>query len=272
MIEFGAHLGYQFNEAPFKDRFELAHLHGYKNVEFPNPYIIEKEELADLLKMYSLNLVQFATPQGKEGEKGFAAIPGRSVEFRESVDKAIDYAKFLDCKMVHPMSGCESISCRGDWDTYLKNIQLCAEIFSDNNLVVLLEVMSLPTIKGYFLHSYELYSALMSKIPDGSIGLLFDTWHAKVIYDDVMHPLLKFYNSIKHIHISDYPGRHEPGTGNLDFDSIFQFLNDNNYAGVVGCEYEPLTSTEASIEFIKRVKHKFLGRKEESILGGVINP
>lgn len=251
MIKFSAHLGYQFNEVPFKDRFELAHRYGYRDVEFPNPYVFEKEEVAELLAKYSLNLVQFGTPQGQPGEKGFAAMPQRSAEFRASVDEAVRYARHLHCRMVHPMAGCDSINNRAQWTSYLENIRLCAEIFADNGITVLLEVMSLPTVKGYFLHSFELFTALRNEIPEENIGLLFDTWHAKIIYDDVMHPLIKFWDAIEHIQISDHPGRHEPGTGTINFAHLFQLLEEKNYRGFVGCEYHPLKSTAESLNFMK---------------------
>ncbi|HIE9514604.1 hydroxypyruvate isomerase family protein [Klebsiella pneumoniae] len=251
MIRFSAHLGYQFNEVDFKDRFELAQRFGYRDVEFPNPYVMEKEDIAGLLDKYALKLIQFGTPMGNTNEKGFAAMPGRSREFRFSLEKAISYARYLDCRMIHPMAGCDTIESKTQWQAYLGNMRVCAELFADNDLTVLLEVMSLPTVKGYFLNSFELYSALQHEIGQPNIGLLFDTWHAQIIYGDIFEPLEKYFEQIKHIQISDYPGRHEPGTGNLDFPRFFQILDEKDYQGHVGCEYKPLNSTSTSLNFMK---------------------
>jgi len=250
MINFSAHLGYQFNEVPFRERFSLARKSGYRHVEFPDPYCLSKEEIYDLLTENELGLVQFATPLGETGGKGFAALPGRDNAFRESINTAVIYAKHLNCRMIHPMSGCDTISCRGDWKTYVGNMCLCADAFSDHGLTVLLEVMSLPTVEGYFLHSFELFTALKNELPHENISLLFDTWHAKLIYDDVMHALIKFYPQIRHIQVSDHPGRHEPGTGNINFHHLFQFLNEKNYSGFVGCEYKPIGTTLDGLKFM----------------------
>ena len=52
---------------------------------------------------------------------------------------------------------------------------------------------------------------------------------------------------IAHIQIADNPGRNEPGTGEINYAFLFQHLAKIGYAGLVGCEYKPATSTEAGL-------------------------
>ena len=52
---------------------------------------------------------------------------------------------------------------------------------------------------------------------------------------------------IGHIQIADFPGRHEPGTGNTDFEQIFSVISEVSWAGFIGCEYKPSSTTERSL-------------------------
>ena len=83
MLNFNAHLGFQFTELPFLQRFATASLAGFKAVEFPSPYAYDASVLGDLLQEHKLKLVQFAAPVGET--KGLAAVPGKEDEFRHGL-------------------------------------------------------------------------------------------------------------------------------------------------------------------------------------------
>jgi len=48
---------------------------------------------------------------------------------------------------------------------------------------------------------------------------------------------------ISHLQIADNPGRHEPGTGEIDYPFLFSFLDNMDYRGWIGCEYIPGKTT-----------------------------
>ncbi|EJN39657.1 hypothetical protein PMI38_00889 [Pseudomonas sp. GM84] len=79
MLNFNAHLGFQFTELPFLQRFAAASQVGFKAVEFPSPYAYDASVLGDLLQEHKLKLVQFAAPAGET--KGLAAVPGKKTSF-----------------------------------------------------------------------------------------------------------------------------------------------------------------------------------------------
>ena len=251
MLRFSAHLGYQFNEVPFAERFAAAAAAGYRAVEFPNPYVFDKNLLADKLAEHQLTLVQFGSPAGRPGEKGIAGYAGREREFRAGLADAVRYARAANCRMIHPMAGVNRIDNKSDWRVYCNNIGYAARYFSDQNITLLLEVMSLPTVKGYFLNSVDMFTALIAQTGDDNIKLLFDTRHKQVISQDDIGDLAKYYEHIAHIQISDFPGRHEPGTGNIDFNEFYRILTERNYQGWLGCEYHPLKDTVSGLSFMK---------------------
>ena len=107
MPQFAANLHYLFSELPFLDRFEAAATAGFKAVEFQVPYDYPTAELTARLRSNGLQMVLFDAPMGnwERGDRGLAAVPGRGKEFRDSLDKVIQYGAALDCHTVHLMAG-----------------------------------------------------------------------------------------------------------------------------------------------------------------------
>lgn len=189
MVRLNAHLGYQFTELPFLERFGAAAASGFTAVEFPAPYEYAPEVIAHELARHKLTLVQVAAPMGNPGEKGFAACNNRGLEFRNSVELAIEYARALDCTSVHLMSGAYPA---GDalidrWRTYLDNVRYVANLLSDHGITPLIEVISQHTVPGYFMSSYAMFESLLEAAPEGGLKLIFDTYHAHSISGDFLN-------------------------------------------------------------------------------------
>ena len=71
---------------------------------------------------------------------------------------------------------------------------------------------------------------------------------------DVVASLQRNITNIAHVQIADDPGRHEPGTGSIDFAAVFQALENAKYADWIGCEYVPLRTTEESLAWLRRLE------------------
>ncbi|TES89541.1 MAG: hydroxypyruvate isomerase, partial [Dehalococcoidia bacterium] len=56
---------------------------------------------------------------------------------------------------------------------------------------------------------------------------------------------------IGHIQLADNPGRHEPGTGEINFTNLFKFIDESGYTGWIGCEYKPAGATEDGLGWVK---------------------
>ncbi|MBN3754775.1 TIM barrel protein [Paraburkholderia sp. Tr-20389] len=251
-MKLSAHLGYQFNEVPFLERFELAARYGYRAVEFPAPYGYAVSVLKNLMDAHELKLVQISAPMGNTaaGEKGIASFAGRRDEFVASVSIAREAALALGCPRVHIMAGVRTDDAAGNWDAYVENLQRAVETFSSVGIKTLVEVMSPQEVPGYLMSSFEQAEALFSAIPNRNLELLFDTYHAAVLEPDLLATLEHWLPRIGHIQISDFPGRHEPGTGALPFDQIFSRLKACGYQHWVGCEYRPLCDTVGGLRYL----------------------
>lgn len=250
MIKLNAHIGFLFTEEPFLNRFACAAQAGFRAVEFPSPYEYDAQQLRDLLQQHSLEVVQFATPMGDS--KGLAARTGAEAEFREGLHKAVTYAQALNCDSIHLMSGVRDGVGGADSQTYMANVAYAVEYLADQGLRSLVEVICDAEVAGYFMRNFEMADAVFDRIASPNLKLILDTYHASLLGRNHLDCLTEWRDRLGHVQIADFPGRHEPGTGEENFDKLFTALNDCSYGGWVGCEYRPLYSTTNSLASIQR--------------------
>ena len=86
--------------------------------------------------------------------------------------------------------------------------------------------------------------------------LQYDFFHAQMNEGNLLRTLTEHFNYIGHIQIADAPERHEPGTGEINYDAIFAKLISLNYQGFIGLEYKPLSSSLESLAWLlKEIKN-----------------
>jgi hydroxypyruvate isomerase len=254
MSKLNAHLGYQFTEFEPLERFTQAARAGFKAVEWPAIYPYDPLQLKEIIDAQGLEWIQVTLPLGdaRKGEKGLAALPDREEEFIHGLREAIRYANALGASWIHPMAGLVS-----DWDettrrTYLKNVRRVAEEAADHGLGTLIEVLSAKEMPGYAMSSYERAEQVITEIGSDFLYLLLDTYHAQIITGDAIGVAKDWADRIGHVQIADIPGRHEPGTGSIDFDRFFGVLESAGYDGWAGCEYKPINGTLQGMAYLRR--------------------
>jgi hydroxypyruvate isomerase len=246
-----AHLGYLFSELSLEGRFEAARQYGFSKVEHPNPYILAPEQLAELCISNDLSFVQMALPAGNpaQGEKGLACLPDRLQDFNASVEEGLTYARIVGSQFIHVMSGVvpEGASTAELWRTYIVRLRYVCEAASAAGLPVLIEPIGAATISNYLMADPYLALQAIEEVRAPNLFMLFDAFHAADAGIDPIAFVRQNFSKIAHLHIADHPGRHEPGTGRINFGDLFQLLKGVGYRGAVGLEYVPLSSTDEGL-------------------------
>jgi hydroxypyruvate isomerase len=255
MPRFAANLSMMFNEVAFLDRFAAAAAAGFRGVEFLFPYAYEKERLAELLRLHKLELVLFNMPPGDwdRGDRGLACDPARKGEFQDGVGKSIDYARFLSCKRVHCMAGLRPAGAGDDLlrETYVSNLRFAAGELAKHGLTLLVEAINTRDMPGFYVTTSRQALGLIDEIGAPNVAFQADLYHLQIMEGDLAHTLEARRARIGHVQIADTPGRHEPGTGEIHYSFLFQHLDRLGYQGWIGCEYRPLTTTEAGLGWVR---------------------
>lgn len=255
MPKFAANLTMLYNEMDFVDRFEAAAKAGFKGVEYLFPYPFDKSELADRLLQFELTQVLHNLPAGDwdAGERGIACLPDRVGEFQEGVGQAIDYAKTLGCKQVNCLVGLtpEGVDTGVVRETVLSNLKFAADKLAAEGIRLLIEPINTRDIPGFYLTGTDQALELIEQTGSSNIALQYDIYHMQIMEGDLALSIKNNLARIEHLQLADNPGRNEPGTGEINYPFLFDFIDKLGYQGWIGCEYKPATTTDEGLGWVK---------------------
>jgi len=255
MPRFAANLTMLFTEQPFMQRFEAAARAGFEAVEYLFPYPFDRNELAAALKANGLAQVLHNLPAGNwaAGERGIAIFPDRVDEFRAGVDKAITYATALGAPQVNILAGLvpEGADRAVLHKTFVENLKYAAPRIKEAGLKLLIEPINTRDIPGFFLNYTRQAKAIIEEVGSDNLFIQYDIYHMQIMEGDLARTIEANLPLIAHIQLADNPGRNEPGTGEINYEFLFRFLDSIGYAGWVGCEYKPKGDTAAGLGWLK---------------------
>lgn len=247
MPRFAANLSMLFTEWPFLDRFEAAARAGFKGVEYLFPYDYDPAELKARLTAHGLAQVLFNLPAGDwaGGERGLGCLPERQDAFRAGVAQAIAYAQVLGNTHVNCLAGIrpKGVSEAALQATLVGNLRYAADQLGAAGIRLVIEAINPRDIPGFYLTTTAQALALREQVGSDNLFLQYDLYHMQITEGDLAHTLSTQLPAIHHVQLADNPGRHEPGTGEINYPFIFQHLDRIGYDGWVGCEYTPLAGT-----------------------------
>ena len=252
MPKLAANLSMLFPERDFLDRFAAARAAGFRYVEYQFPYAYPAAEVARRAKEAGVQVVLHNLPSGDaaKGERGIASLPGRDREFRESVERAVDYASAVSCPRVNCLAGLAPQD-RRHFDIFVGNVRYAARRLGEVGVQLMIEAINTRTVPGFFLtHSAQAIDVL-NAAGEANAFLQYDMFHMQIMEGDLARTSERLLARIGHIQIADVPGRHEPGTGEVNFDFLLAHLDAIGYSGWVGCEYNPRGDTLEGLKWAK---------------------
>ena len=254
MPRFAANLSMMFNEVGFLDRFEAARHAGFSGVEYVSPYEHEPATLVELLKANGLRQVLFNLPAGNwdAGERGIACLPDRSAEFRAGIDQAALYANALGCRQVNCLAGIapDGIDSALLHDTFVENLRYAADRLETEGVLLLIEAINNRDIPGFFLNTSTDARRIIDEVHSTNIAFQYDVYHMQIMEGDLAQTIEDNLDIVRHIQIADNPGRHEPGTGEINYPFLFDHLDKLGYDGWVSAEYVPSGATADGLSWL----------------------
>lgn len=251
MPRFSANLSMLFTEVPFLDRFVRAHRAGFAAVEFMFPYAHPARDIRERLDDTGLQLVLHNLPAGDwdAGERGIAGHPDRIDEFRAGVGRAVEYAAALgvprlNCLVGRAPAGVPEAEVRR---TVVSNLRFAAAELKAAGLVLLIEPINTFDIPGFWLNRTPQAIALMDEVDAPNLQLQYDAYHMQRMEGELANTIRARLPLIRHMQLADTPGRHEPGTGEINYAYLLRLIDELGYQGWIGCEYKPQGDTAAGL-------------------------
>ncbi|MFQ5954867.1 MAG: hydroxypyruvate isomerase family protein [Kiloniellales bacterium] len=255
MPRFTANISMLFQELPLTERFAAARRAGFGAVEIQFPYTEPPEDLDRARRDAGIPVVLINTPAGdwEKGDRGLAGLPGREAEFREALARTLEYAEALGAQRCHVMSGVPRPGTDRDacLEVLAANLRHAAAALDGAGVRAMVEAINGRHLPDYLIGRTEEAVAAIERAAHPNLALQCDLYHMWVNGEDLVPTLRRHLALIGHVQFADAPGRHEPGTGEIDFPNVFRALDDMGYDGWVGAEYTPSGRTEDSLDWLR---------------------
>jgi hydroxypyruvate isomerase len=190
--------------------------------------------------------------------RGCMVHPDGTRDFLAGIQESLEMAKRLQCKtlfissgqldnkgqVIHPVASHPATR----WITAYKTLCQIAELAEKHNVTYALEHLNTKVDHpGFPFASAQDAVSLLAEVGSPRIGLLLDIYHAQIEDGNLVETIRLCRDYIAHIHVADVPGRHEPGTGEINYPHIAQVLREIRYEGVLGLEAFPQGEDEMAL-------------------------
>ncbi|MBL4756669.1 MAG: TIM barrel protein [Rhizobiales bacterium] len=246
-----ANLSMMFVEVPFLQRFQAAADAGFRFVEFQFPYAYDLDDIRSAIEAADVALVMHNFPSGDwdAGERGLAVEPALSARFVGSIEVGLEAVEILGTPRMNCLAGIvdNSRTKNSLRKNLVANFSYAASRLDEAGRALLIEPLNNQDVPGFALNRASDVLALLDEMKTKNAFLQLDIYHAHVMGEDIVRIIETGIERIGHVQIADNPGRHEPGSGKIDFTRVFDCLTANGYRKYVGCEYMPAGDTVAGL-------------------------
>ena len=254
MLPFSANLGFLWSEKSLPDAIRAAAAAGFDAVECHWPYEEDAGAVRAALQATGLPMLGLNTRKGsREGDFGLAALPGREDEARAAIDEAFDYGAAIGAGSIHVMAG-RAAGIDGAAETFEANLHHACTRAAERSMTVLIEPLNARDVPGYFLIGIRAAAAVLDRVGRPELKILFDCYHAQISGGDLVRSFEAHRGSIGHVQIAAVPSRAEPDEGELAYDRLLASFEAAGYTGFVGAEYQPRSSTDSGLSWLRRMR------------------
>jgi hydroxypyruvate isomerase len=191
--------------------------------------------------------------------------------FVQAVRESCQAAQQLGCKWLGTLVDQVNLGPGQPWYTYLSDerqrdlhrrqqdnvvraLKEAAPIAEGEGIMLLLECLNTTVDHaGYFIAAWQQGVEIVREVDSPAVGLIFDIYHQQITGGNLISNLTKHIDLVGHLHVADVPGRHEPGTGEINFLNVLGAAKRAGYDGDIGLEYIPSSDSRASLELISQV-------------------
>ena len=246
-----------YTELPWLERFQAAKNDGFEAVEFWDWRIRDLKQTREAAEKAGIAI------SGFNGDADYSLVdPSHKQKYLEFLAQSMDAAKQVGAASVTMHS-----NALGDggivvdhYDNLSHTVKLCsmydmlldcAKIAEQSGIAMNLEPLNITTDHvGNFLAHTQMAAEMTRLIGSPMLKVLYDVYHMQLNEGAICDTIKANADQLGHIHVADAPGRHEPGTGEINYAKVFACLEEVGYTGRIGFELFPETDTKTAVKAI----------------------
>lgn len=247
-----------YQELPFLDRFQAAKRDGFDFVEFWNWTNKDLDAVKAAARSAGVGI------SGFNGDAELSLIdPEQKEAYLDFLRRSVEAAKKVGARSVTIHSNglgeggvvidhYDRLSDTVKLCTMFDTLKECARIAEASGVLMNLEPLNITTDHvGNFLQTTRMAAEITRLIASPKLKVLYDVYHMQLNEGSLCDNIRAYGDQFGHVHVADAPGRHEPGTGEINFHKVFACLEDVGYRGLIGFELIPETTTENAARVIQ---------------------
>lgn len=247
-------------ELPFIERFAVAKKDGFAGIEFWSWTDKDPDKIGQAAKDAGITICGF------NGDAELSLIdPEHNKDYLEFLKKSIVTAKQIGALSltIHSnglgeggivIDDYEGLSDTVKTGNMFYMLNKCAELAESEDVLLNLEGLNIITDHvGNYLVNTSMAAEMCRMINSDKLKVLYDVYHMQLNEGNLCNNIAEYIDVIGHVHVADCPGRNEPGTGEIYYPRIYKALEDAGYAGYIGYELFPKTTTEVAVEAIMNI-------------------
>ena len=246
-----------YSEIPFLDRFQAAKDDGFEYVEFWGWTDKNLDAVKAAAEKAGVGI------SGFNGDADYSLIdPTHKEKYLDFLRQSVNAARKIGAKSVtihsnalgdggivvnHYTELSDTVKICSMYDTLLD----CAKIAEESGVDMNLEPLNITTDHvGNFLATTRMAAEMTRLIGCPRLKVLYDVYHMQLNEGSLCDNIKAYCDQFGHIHVADAPGRHEPGTGEINYHNVFACLEKCGYAGRIGFELFPAATTAEAVKAI----------------------
>ncbi len=253
MPRFAANLSLLFNETRLIERFQAASKQDFSAVEIQFPYDLPAKDIQSELITNQLQLILFNVPVDDllHGGEGLACVPEKRQRFQAAIAQTVTYAETLKPDVINVLAGrCLNKKYRAQYlQTFKENLAYALEAFSPLGIKTVFEAINTYDMPGFLIHSSQQMLDIFTDLNHPMLAMQYDIYHMTRMGENPTEFINQQGTNIGHIQFADNPGRGQPGTGSIDFEQLFNVIDNSDYSGWLGAEYLPVGTTAESLNW-----------------------
>lgn len=248
MINFSACIEALYGDVPFVERIEKVAATGMKAFEFWGWGNKDIDAIKAAKDKCGIQVATFGADLG-----GALVDPSNREKLPDALKKSIETAHKLDCKRMLVTTGneIEGVPREAQHQSIVDGLKVAAEMLEAEDITLSLEPLNiLVNHKGYYLYTSEEGFQIVDEVGSPNVGLLYDIYHQQITEGNLIDNITGSIDKIAHFHVADVPGRHEPGTGEINYRNVFKSISEAGYESFVGLEFWPVGPDDDALKML----------------------
>lgn len=226
-----------FQNLPFTERVEAVSSLGFKQYEFWTWWDKNLDEIVEVSQRLDIQPVAYCTK--------FISLVDKTCreQYIDGLGETIENVNKTNTRVIISQVGDDVPGASRDeqLDSLIDGLKASARLLEETDIILAVEPLNTRyDHKGYFLYSSAETVEVLEAVNSANVKMLFDIYHQQIMEGDLINNIRNHIDYIAHFHMADVPGRHEIGTGEINFANVIKAIHESAFRGYMGIELFPL--------------------------------